>query len=277
MKKLLGSYKNKFIIFTSIIVIIIGGYLYGSIFLPNNYTIKHHSISKVSLDKNCNGLKIAYLSDINLKNEKDLDKLSSIVEAINKSNANVVLFGGDLFNGQPYNEEKVSSILKNLKSDSGKFAVLGDKDLVYPEQTKKTLINSGFEVLHNEFRRLYYNNSSIALFGLENSGNLNGLIDNQNKDLFKLVLVHQPDYFKETQETDIDLQISGHTMGGYINIPFYGGIYKKEDGKIYNYGTYEHKNSTLIVSSGVGMENNYNFRLFTSNQANIITLHQKSK
>ena len=51
--------------------------------------------------------------------------------------------------------------------------------------------------MHNELRYIYYKGSIIDLLGLENSGDCSGLINEDNKDHYKIALVHQPDYFTQ--------------------------------------------------------------------------------
>ena len=55
--------------------------------------------------------------------------------------------------------------------------------------------------MHNELRYIYYKGSIIDLLGLENSGDCSGLINEDNKDHYKIALVHQPDYFTQIKES----------------------------------------------------------------------------
>ena len=50
------------------------------------------------------------------------------------------------------------------------------------------------------------------------------MINETNEKSYKIALIHQPDYFKEISQYSIQLQLSGHTLGGYYKIPFIGGI-----------------------------------------------------
>ena len=130
----------------------------------------------------------------------------------------------------------------------------------------------GFEVLHNEYRPIYFNGSTISLFGLEGTGELSGLINENNSESYKIVAVHEPDYFNTTSNNEIALQLSGHTMGGYIRLPFIGGLFKKTNGNTYVSGEHTKSKSQLLISNGLGMEDGYEYRLFCPNQINIVTL-----
>ena len=111
--------------------------------------------------------------------------------------------------------------------------MLGEKDLASLNDVTSILNEGGFEVLHNEYRTIYFNNATIGLFGLESSGDISGLINENNQDIYKLVAVHEPDYV---------------------------------------HGYYTKNKSQLVISNGLGMENGYEYRLFCPNQINIITL-----
>ena len=89
---------------------------------------------------------------------------------------------------------------------------------------------------------------------------------------YKIVAVHEPDYFNTTSNNEIALQLSGHTMGGYIRLPFIGGLFKKTNGNTYVSGEHTKSKSQLLISNGLGMEDGYEYRLFCPNQINIVTL-----
>ena len=253
----------KFLIF--IIIIIIGsfGYYHARYIAPNDYKIKRTTINNKQLPKEFEDFEIAFISDINLKNTNDLDRLDNIISTLNKQQVEMVIFGGDLFDSNPFDNDEVIN---------GKFAVLGEKDLASLNDVSVILNEGGFEILHNEYRPIYYNNAVIGLFGLESSGNVAGLINENNQDVYKLVAVHEPDYFDETSESDIALQLSGHTMGGYVYLPGIEGLLKKIYNVNYVHGYHEKNNSQLIISNGLSLESNVNFRLFCPNQIDIICL-----
>lgn len=258
-----------------LVIIIIGGcfgYYYSHYIAPDDYTIKKITISNSSLPNEFKNFEIGFISDINLQNSNDITRLEKIITSLNNQHVDMVIFGGDLFLNAPFDNEKVIEALSNIKSSYGKFAVLGEKDLASLNDVTSILNEGGFEVLHNEYRPIYFNNAVIGLFGLEGSGDISGLINENNQNVYKLVAVHEPDYFDTTVKSDIALQLSGHTMGGYIYLPGLGGLFKKNNGSNYVHGYHTKNKSQLIISNGLGMENNHEYRLFCPNQINIVTL-----
>lgn len=269
--------KIRIIKILSLVIILIGGsfcYYYGRYVTPNKYVVKKTTIINNDLPQQFENFEIGFISDINLQDSDDVTRLKQIVARLNKEHVDMVIFGGDLFQSTPFDNEKVIKILSNIKSSYGKFAVLGEKDLTSLNDTTGILNEGGFEVLHNEYRTIYYKDAQIGLFGLEGSGDIDGLINEANQDIYKLVAVHEPDYFSSTASDKIALQLSGHTMGGYIQLPVFGGILKKTNGNKYVSGKHTKNSSQLVISNGLGMEEGHTFRIFCPNQINIITLQK---
>lgn len=101
------------------------------------------------------------------------------------------------------------------------------------------------------------------------------MINETTTGYYKVALIHQPDYFTNSIASQIDLQLSRHSHGGYVYLPFLGAINTVEGAKTYNHGKYEENNSSLIVSNGIGMEEKAIIRLFTSPDIISVTLNKK--
>ncbi len=264
------------IIFLVLLIALVGGTTYFSFYkFPEAISLSKHEIVHSNLPENFNHFKIGYFSDLDLKDDKDLQRFSKIVEKINAQNYDLVLFGGDIYDKQIISQEKVIELFNQITSKYGKFAVLGEKDYTSVNDTKNILQLGGFEVLSNETRTIYYNNSSITLFGLESADNLGSLINASNSGNFKLALVHQPDFFTNSISKGIELQLSGHSHGGYVYLPFLGPLISMDGAQTYNHGRYDVDNSTLLVSNGLGMESGQAARLFCTPDILDITLKKQ--
>jgi predicted MPP superfamily phosphohydrolase len=72
---------------------------------------------------------------------------------------------------------------------------------------------------------------------------------------FTVLLYHSPDLAPEAAEAGVDLQLSGHTHGGQVRLPFFGAFYAGSlYGKQLECGRYEVNGLTLYVSRGLGLE-----------------------
>lgn len=272
--------RKKIIILRNIIivllVVLLGLFVFNEVFgLTTNYRFTNNTFSNENLPKEFNDFTIAFISDLNIAEKDDLTRTEKIVKELNKKDVDMVLFGGDIYDSNIFESEQVIDILKSIHSKYGKFAVTGEKDQIDINTCTNILTESGFEVLHNEIRNIYYNDSCINLIGLENNGDCSQLINDTNQNNFKIALVHQPDYFDEIQKSNVHLQLSGHTMGGYIKLPFIGGMTTKDLGENYVSGKHSSKNTTLIISNGLNKESDENYRLFTCDEINIVTVKKK--
>ena len=272
--------RKKFIIIRNTIIILLaillGLFIFNLFFGSNvNYRFTNNTFSNEKLPKEFNDFTIAFSSDLNIAEKSDLTRTEKIVKELNKKDVDMVIFGGDIYDGSIFESGQTIEILKSINSKYGKFAITGEKDQTDINTCTNILTEAGFEVLHNELRNIYYNDACIHLIGLENNGDCTQLINDNNKENFKLVIVHQPDYFDEVKNSDVQLQLSGHTMGGYIKLPFFGGLITKDLGEEYVSGKHTSENTTLIISNGLNKETDENYRIFTSDEVNIITLKKK--
>lgn len=272
----LKIFRNKSLLIKTILILVIFISLltninYTTTYSATDYRFDYQTYSDSKIPEQFNGFKIAYISDLNLVDDKSVARFKEIVDKLNKENIDMFVFGGDIYKTAAFDNENVINIFKSIKTSYGKFAVLGEKDIADTITSQTILNEGGCEVLHNESRRIYYNQAFIDLFGLENNGDVSGLLNEHNQDSFKLAVVHQPDYFKESSKS-VDLQLSGHTMGGVVKLPLIGGIFTNSEGKTYVSGEHSLNKSDLIISNGISLDD-YTFRLFTQNEINIIKLN----
>lgn len=71
--------------------------------------------------------------------------------------------------------------------------------------------------------------------------------------VFSLLLTHRPDYVNQAVKTKIDLQLSGHTHGGQIYLPWLGAPWVHVDkGQHLIRGLFHLNKTTLYVNRGIG-------------------------
>ena len=136
---------------------------YAYFLSPDDYTFKNHDYINSLLDSSLNGLKIAYISDINITDNNSIERLEKIIKELNEKPFDIILFGGDLYDQDVIETKKISSLLKSIDCEYGKFAILGEKDQDSKIEVTQVLNNGGFEVLNNEVRTLYYKNANLTL------------------------------------------------------------------------------------------------------------------
>lgn len=261
---------KRFTLFFILIMSLI--FLYARYLEPNMFTIHTYQIT-ADVPESFSDLTIVHFSDTLINSEYSTEDLNNLVEKINQLNPDIIFFTGDLIDGS-YNAsdeeiENITQSLYNLEVSLYKFAVYGDNDLEN-ELTYTTIMDeSGFTLLNNENFLFYYKDfTPVVISGITNLTALSDVYKEEYSDYLNITLVHKPDYF--TDLIDADIVFAGHSLGGYVNIPFIGSVINKTGSTTYT-GSYTYENErALYVSNGLGLEDHY-FRFNNIPSINVYT------
>lgn len=115
----------------------------------------------------------------------------------------------------------------------------------------------GFQLLQNEHILIRNGSASFALAGLDDvmlgKPDIEKALNRIPEDLFTLLMVHEPDVADDYQRYPIDLQLSGHSHGGQVQLPFYGYMVTPPYAEKYVEGHYRlEQGLDLYVSRGIG-------------------------
>jgi len=195
-------------------------------------------------------MRIAIFSDLHVSEHMTPAELTEIVSRINAMEPDVVIFLGDLFDdysrygGDP---AEISEVLSRV--EGRKYAVYGNHD--YGGGAKKvfrtTMEEAGFEILINRKVDL---GGGVTLTGADDLFYGTPDVSGFETDGFDILAVHEPDFFREGH--DFELQISGHTHGAQIRIPFFEKYILPKGGEDYISGCYEVGDQTVFVTRGLG-------------------------
>lgn len=262
------------IIFAVVVFISI---LYGIIWGRFNYGVTKHELSFPNFPAVFNGIKIVHFSDFHVgsfyHNKKQVKRA---IQHINKQNADILVFTGDLVNNTAEELKGFSSIFRSLNAKMGKYAVLGNHDYgdyynwnsLKQKQKNFELIKSfyketGFKLLLNDADSLKLNDAKIAILGVENwglppfkkRGDYARAVEKVRDIPFKILLSHDPTHWTEkiTGKTEVALTLSGHTHAMQFGIKI--GSFKWSPVK-YRYpnwwGLYKKNGQIQFVSRGIG-------------------------
>ncbi len=78
-----------------------------------------------------------------------------------------------------------------------------------------------------------------------------------NNGSYRIVISHDPDYFRILAHAGADMVISGHVHGGIIRLPILGGLVnpKLKLFPKFDKGRFEYNNSVMYLSGGLGWHN----------------------
>ncbi|HRI56635.1 MAG TPA: metallophosphoesterase, partial [Anaerolineae bacterium] len=120
----------------------------------------------------------------------------------------------------------------------------------------RVLAEAGVTLLLNQAVRLE-TDAPLWLAGLddvwERKHDMAAALAGAPDDECKLLLVHEPDYADEAARYPVDLQLSGHSHGGQINLPGYGRPVLPYLGRKYPAGLYQVGPLALYTNRGIGV------------------------
>jgi predicted MPP superfamily phosphohydrolase len=259
-----------------------GGYYYAHEIEPKLLEVTRHTISNPLLPKGFDGLKIVQFSDTHVGFQYTLAQLNKLVSKINSLEPDLILFSGDLID-DPYGFEdtgQIIEVLASLKAVLGKYAVYGNHDHggYGSDLYKQIMEEAGFTLLLNEARSIsLLDGSYIHIAGVDDSmlgkPDIAAAIQDIPQDSYKILLSHAPDLADTASDYNIQLQLSGHSHGGQVQIPFYGPLVTPPHAEIYPEGFYEVGTSkmTLYVNRGLGTTR-LPFRFLSKPELTLFTL-----
>lgn len=248
-----------------LILIILSFIAYTRFIEPKMITVKEYKIETTLIPDSLHGAKIVHISDIHYGTSIDIKGLNKIVNKINELKPDIIFFTGDLIDKSvSINDETKTNIIETLKrldSTTYKYAIYGDEDL-NNEFFVDIIKESQFTLLNNEATLLYYkDNIPIEIVGFTNNDETNytiltNFIDEiDTTNYYKIVLSHKPDTIDNFINYNPNLVLSGHTLGGEINIikPLF-----LNEGSKKHYKDYKKVfNTDFYISNGLGTSSLY--------------------
>ncbi len=179
-------------------------------------------------------------------------------------------------------KEILINALSELKPLNKSFAVLGNHD--YATNSKlvtEALKSSGIITLNNTFYSIKNNNNYLNIIGIDdvvyNKDNLDLVLTKLPEKGANILLVHEPDFAISVWKTHrFQLQLSGHSHGGQVKIPFKGKPFLPPYGEKFPEGLYQFTDFFLYTNRGVGMAYPY-IRFNCRPEITIFILHSKDK
>lgn len=237
------------------------GYTYARYFEPSFLEINKLKITHPKIPKSFDGFKIVQFSDTHLSEYFTIDRLKTIVGKINSLNPDVLFFTGDLMDepNQYTQIKEIVPILEKLEAPFGKFAVYGNHDHGgYGTDIYRNVITmAGFTVLQNEVKNIsMLDGNKISISGIDDlmlgKPSYEGTLGNLNENTFNILLAHEPDAALKSKNYPVHLQLSGHSHGGQVQLPFYGPLITPPYATEYFEGMYDVGNMKLYVNRGLG-------------------------
>lgn len=279
-------------IILSLTIFICAILLYSRYVATTGLIIKEYKVTSEKITENFHGLKIVHISDIHYGTTIGEKEIKNIVNKVNLLKPDIVVLTGDLLDEETNintSQNIISKQLSNIKATIGKFAIKGNHDNKF-EEWDKIIESSGFINLDESYDKIYKNeNNYILISGVSTNINennnindklqstkdfLNTLPEEQKNTLYKILLLHEPDFVDNIQDIEFDLILAGHSHNGQIKLPFIGALKTPIYSKKYYKEHYIINTTDLYISSGLGTSK-IKFRLFNRPSINFYRITKK--
>jgi uncharacterized protein len=279
--RLLKTIKNWIskLILSAITLLICCG-IYGAIIEPNWIEIVPIQLTIHNLTPAFNEFKIVQISDLHLNRFMSEGRFDKIIKLVNQQQPDAIAITGDFITqGKSFNIQKIETKLSQLISKSGTLAVLGNHDhwLEATDQVKQALIDSNIINLDNQVYIIERGTEKLAFAGIDDPfwgwGDLDKVINQLPDNNAAVILVHEPDYLETIAKTHkFALQLSGHSHGGQIRMPFFHPLVLPYGGKRHFAGLNQVEDTVEYTNRGLGMTS-LPFRFGSRPEITVFTLH----
>jgi hypothetical protein len=255
----------------------------------NNYpVIEEIEVDLESLPPYADRFSIVHISDIHLGPTAGLEYLKEIVTLVNDLKPDLIAITGNIadFSYSLY-YDPLSNVVEKFKARYGVFFVTGNSDYWGggAETWSRLLHFKGIFVLRNFLVPIkdgnnqtlfdlagvddWYSGSFYSMWGKHPGPKLKETLSTSTSKPI-ILLAHNPNQFYESHSLKVDLQLSGHNLGGQI-FPLHILLYPFQS---FFSGLYIEDHSVLYVSRGLGYWY-VPMRLFAQPEITKITLRSR--
>ncbi len=212
------------------------------------------------------GFTIVLLSDFHYDLHFSAHPLKAAVGMVNALRPDLIVLTGDFVTYPSFggDEEKAAAhaepcamLLQQMRATQGLWAVLGNHDCdTDANRVTNALLSQGIPVLGNRSVPIELKGARFWLSGvsdiLSRTSDLDATLADVPSDEATVLLAHEPDFADYAAHYPIDLQLSGHSHGGQVRIPFLPPLYLPDLARKYYMGLYKIGPLTLYTNPGLG-------------------------
>ena len=246
------------------------GYGYSTEVEMNWIEIKNLTLKLPRLDPAFRGVRLAQVSDFHLGQWIDRERLDRIIQLTLEQKPDFIALTGDYVEYRPYGRPNewatyadsldiVRSSFPTLAAYCPTLAILGNHDhRVNAQWVEQALTEAGVTVMRNSVQTFTRGDAKFHIAAVDDiiykMNRLDQVLASLPEDGAAVLLAHEPDFADTSAAAGrFDLQISGHTHGGQINIPLIGPPILPEMGQKYPSGLYNIGDMLLYTNRGVGV------------------------
>ena len=251
--------------FLDLFLLSLGAAAYGFLIEPGLFQVERVRLKLKRLPRSFSGIRIAQISDIHMGGWMNQERLQEVMDLITEEKPDVLLITGDFLIGHQFDEtspqllQDLITVLSPLSQAIPTFAVLGNHDYwTNAEAVRNMFSTCGIRDLTNTVFTLTRANVHLHICGVddiwEGVPNLELIASQLTYNSVSILLAHEPDFADKSARTgSFDLQVSGHSHGGQVVLPFLGPPILPYLGRKYPSGLYKIGEMYQYTNRGVGM------------------------
>lgn len=273
------------------LIIALGIYLY----YQNRFVkIEKYKLTIANLNSELRGKRIVHLTDLHLKANMNNGFVKSILSKIETQEPDLIAITGDTIHAavEYIEDTPIEDFLLDLRDLAPTYVVTGNHDIANPnfDEFGAIVSKAGCELLIDDAVYARFKDmketKDLVLMGFAERGDMDNVpepalsnieLEEGMADKPKILLAHHPELFEKYLADEIkapDLTLAGHTHGGQIILPYFGGVYTRSQGMFphYDYGIFigdEDPTKRMIINRGTG---NSGFPFRINNRVQIISI-----
>jgi uncharacterized protein len=229
---------------------------------PHKIQVTHQKLYSPKL-RSKKPLRVLHLGDLHVEHITRRER--QLLAEIERLKPDLILFSGDVLNlsfrTDPAAVQRARSIMQQWTAPLGSFGVSGSPAVDLKDVFPAVMKDLPVQWLRDQKVTITHDDCPIDIVGVscthrpfEDGPRLHKALAGTNGN-FTILLYHTPDLAPVAAKSGVDLQLSGHTHGGQVRLPFYGAIFTGSlYGKRYEAGRYPHGDMDLYITRGIGLE-----------------------
>lgn len=257
-----------------------GLFIYASAVEPSIIEVEEIELTLPRLDPEFDGYKVVQISDIHAGPWMPRRRLERMVNIANEHAPDLVAITGDFITRVHLKApHDVAPRLRQLRARDGVVSVRGNHDYWGGRRSRmvdRMIHESGIRDLDNKVYTLRRGGAMFHIAGVdsvrEHMDRLDLVLKKLPAEGAVMLLAHEPDFADRSAATGrFDLQISGHSHGGQVVVPFVGPPRLPKLGRKYVEGLYYIGDMALYTNRGIGTIG-VPFRFFARPEITFFTL-----
>jgi uncharacterized protein len=250
---------------------------------PRWFNLKKIDVIIPGLNSVFEGYKIVQLSDLHARSGiMDRQQLVKVAQIATGQKPDLITLTGDYITDRADKAEAMlTNAFKQLKATDGVVGIMGNHDREEDKDRmaiERVFVEAKVNLLNNAVYSIDKNGHKLNIAGVDdvffNYADLPSTIVQLPPTGTNILLAHEPDFIDTAAATHkFSLQLSGHSHGGQIVVPFLPRI-SPHLAKKYTHGHYNVNGTQLYVSSGVGTTGLPQARINCRPEISVIVLHR---